>query len=184
MESKFSLKILLLLLASMQALCQGTFTRIPEDRNKVILIEKLGEDEYQHLIEMSQDDFDQGPDGWRKYSEDYSIVRYLIAEYMEINKLPEYETTMLTWHLGQIHAIHGNYQEAVVEMEKCISNKMGTGWNAYARGTIAFLQKDRKELQENLWILEAQYNQVNIEFLDKFMKYFDSTYAFAYFAPE
>jgi len=53
-------------------------------------------------------------------------------------------------------------------------------WKCYVEGSIAFLEKDKPKLLEALELLKKQDNQMNIEFLEKFLKYCDKPYKEVY----
>ena len=143
------------------------------------IITTIGSEEYTRLMNLSLDDFDQSSQGFRQYSNDYELVRLVIPEYIKVNKLATSESRNLHWHLGQMHAFNDNYKEAIAEMKQSYLASSKT-WQAYVDGTIAFLEKDKQALIKALELLNEQDNQMNIEFLEKFIKYFDQSYRQAY----
>jgi hypothetical protein len=149
-----------------------------QDKDKIISI--IGTEEYQRQMSLSLDDFDQSYEGFRQYSDDYNLVKILIPEYIAVNNLSASVSTTLHWHLGQIHAFNGEYVKAINEMKQSKFDGSPVYWNCYVDGSIAFLERDKNALEENLRILEQQENQMNIEFLEKFVKYFDKPYWEAY----
>jgi hypothetical protein len=142
--------------------------------------ESLGADEYTRLMHLSLDGFDQSYEGFRKYSENYDLVRLIIPEYINLNHLSIYEAANLHWHLGQMHAFNDNIEAAIAEMAQSNLESSPIFWKCYVEGSIAFLKKDKAKLLESLEILRKQDNQMNIEFLEKFVKYFDRPYWEAY----
>ena len=143
------------------------------------MVNSVGEEEYDRLMNLSMDDFDQSPDGFRKHSADYDLIKYLIPEYIEFNALSKGESRNLHWHLGQMYAINNNSDAAIEEMKQSYVDGSKT-WECYVNGTIAFLQKDKAALMESLEALSQQENQMNIEFLEKFVTNFEASYKEAY----
>ena len=134
--------------------------------HKTEIVNAIGQDEYARLMTSSIDLFDQSSEGFRQYSDNYALVSLLIPEYIEVNQLSDEESRNLHWHMGQIHAFNGYEQEAIAEMKQSYAGGSIT-WKCYVDGSIAFLQQD---------------NQMNIEILEKFVKYFDKSYMEAYSA--
>ena len=56
-------------------------------------------------------------------------------------------------------------------------------WQSYVKGTIAFLERDKSTLEESIRTIAEQENQMNIEILEKLLKYYDRPYAEAYNQP-
>ena len=159
------------LLVLMAFSCDG------DDKNK--LLEILGVEKHDQLMKLSLDEFDQSPFGFRKYAGDYDLVQLLIPEYIRTNQLSEQKSRNLHWHLGQIHAFNENYQKAIRQMEQSYAGGSDT-WKCYVDGSIAFLKEDKGALMDAVGALSQQDNQMNLEFLEKFVKYFDLTYTEAY----
>lgn len=144
-------------------------------------IEKIvGAAEYNRLMGLSKYDFDQSANGFRQYSDNYELLRLLLPEYLAVNELSESQQSGLHWHLGQIHALNDNVEEAIAEMKQATYGPLF--WKCYVEGSIAFLERDKAKLIESLELLKKQDNQMNIEFLEKFVKYFDRSYREAYSA--
>jgi len=150
--------------------------------HKAEIVKVLGEEEYTRLMGLTLDDFDQSYDGFRQYSDDYELVSMLIPEYISENRLTAIQSRNLHWHLGQIHAFNQNYQDAVREMKQSYEGG-STTWRCYVDGSIAFLERDRVALQRALNTLSEQENQMNLEVLEKLLKYFDRSYLEAYSQP-
>jgi hypothetical protein len=143
------------------------------------IVEEIGSEEYTRIMNLSLDDFDQSSEGFRQYSGNYELTCLLIPEYISVNKLSAGQSRNLHWHLGQVHAFNNNYEDAISEMKQSYTGGSLT-WASYVTGTIAFLEKDEAALKEALRVLGEQENQMNIEILEKFVKYFDKSYAEAY----
>ncbi len=151
--------------------------------NKDLILEHLNEEEYNRLMSMPSFDFDQSADGFRKYSNNYELTCLLVPEFIKVNKLSDREAGNLHWHLGQIHAFKGEKDAAISEMKQSYRGDFVT-WDSYVKGSIAFLENDKASLQEALDTLRNQENQMNIEFLEKFITHFDKSYAEAYSASD
>lgn len=158
----------------------GTSACVQENKAEIIKI--LGSEEYVRLMKLSLDEFDQSAEGFRPYSGNYELICLLIPEYINVNELSAGHSRNLYWHLGQIHAFNNNYENAITEMKQSYEGGSLT-WASYVSGTIAFLEKDKTSLLEALKTLGEQENQMNIEILEKFVKYFGESYSEAYNAP-
>jgi hypothetical protein len=170
-----TLKQLILTLILLNLLVISGCSRTSKEK----ITEIIGEDEYSRLMNMSAYDFDQSPDGFRQYSDDYYLISFLIPEYISVNQVSEGKSRNMHWHMGQMHAFYGNYEKAIIEMKQSYSG--GTvSWANYVSGSIAFLEKDRVALLESMIALKEQENQMNIEILEKFLNNFDKSYNEAY----
>lgn len=143
------------------------------------------------LLNLDYNSFDQSlPDGgWRKYQQCPLLTRDLIDAYTAQHEgtLQKQQWDVLVWHSGQISAMAGDYADAISKMEKTFKpNEKPTDaflWNPYARGTIAFLKRDKTSL-----VLEGKklarglspFNRLNLRKVDSFIRCFDSTYQEAY----
>jgi len=156
------------------------FTQTPRET-----IERcVGDQEYTRLMHLSLDDFDQSFEGFRKYSDNYELLCLLIPEYIQVQDLSIYEAANLHWHLGQIHAFEGNVAKAIGEMQQSNLETSPIFWKCYVEGSIAFLEHDKPKLMQSLALLREQENQMNIEFLEKFVRHFDKPYWEAYGAED
>lgn len=153
-----------------------------EKSNQEKIIELTGQEEYNRLMNLSMDDFDQSGIGFRQHSDNYELTEMLIPEYIAVNKLDDKMSRNLHWHLGQIHAFNENYKKAIAEMKQSYAGGPKY-WECYVTGSIAFLERDKPKLEEALRVLWEQDNQMNVEILEKFVKYFDQSYAEAYSSP-
>jgi len=152
------------------------------DRNKEEIEAMIGPKEYSRLMALSPHAFEQSPERLRKHSGNYALTSLIIPEYIELNKVSMHEAANLHWQLGQIHAFNDQVPLAIIEMRKAVFENSPVHWTCYVNGTIAFLEKDREKLKASLDLLYMQDNQMNFEFLEKFIKYFDKSYADAYHA--
>ena len=153
-----------------------TKNRKKQEKDKSAIIKILGTGEYERLMGLSVHEFDQTSEGFRQYSGNYELVSLIIPEYIGVNGLSLRESRNLHWHMGQIHAFNGYSEDAIREMKQSFEGGTVT-WSCYVNGTIAFLEKDKASLLEALVTLKEQENQMNIEILERFLKYFDASYA-------
>ena len=173
--------LLVLLIIPVTSHCQD-YRSSATINHKEGILNLIDLEEYERLMSLSLDDFDQSGIGFRQHSGDYELVLLLIPQYIMINKLPDNYARNLHWHLGQIHAFNGYEADAISEMKQAYAG--GTVyWECYVTGSIAFLEKDLPTLEDALQRLREQDNQMNIEILEKFVKYFDKGYVEAYSAP-
>lgn len=108
--------------------------------------------------------FDQCPQGWRQYdmlgelTEAVRVIRTYLSLWaqgptwhkdtpadVEGRTVP---TSLVHWHLGQVLAFNDQVPEAIESMRNCIVLEASPAFAAYARGTIAFLKRDARGLDE------------------------------------
>ena len=169
-----SLQAFLVLISFLVLSCDQMLSR------KAKIIEFVGENEYAAQMELSLDDFDQSSIGFRKHSANYELIRLLIPEYIEINKLSGFEAGNLHWHLGQMHAFNNNIDDAIAEMELSYLEGMPIFWKCYVDGSVAFLQRDKPKLLAATELLKEQDNQMNLEVLERLINDYDKSYWQAY----
>lgn len=117
---------------------------------------------------------------WRKLSqEDHNeeaaqlILSYYKQNKQSVNRQPLY------WHAGQCFALTGQNEMAIRYMKRTYSSFLhrfggedGMKWYYYARGTVAFLERDKKKLSSIIekWKLrypdELNYNAL-VEMYEK-----------------
>jgi hypothetical protein len=110
------------------------------------------------------------------------VERYLIG----------YESNLrsLKWHQAQLLAMSGKYAQAVSVARQAV-NPSETAqhpnfkWNAYVLATIAFLQKDSKELARLAQVIEngvktEPMNKTNLEIVLGLVRCIDRPYKVAY----
>ncbi len=148
---------------------------IHKSNRKDKIIEMVGMKEYTRIMNMSAIDFDQSEDGFRKHWRNYDLIRLIIPEFIEVNQVPEDETKLMHWHLGQMHASNDHTAEAIAEM-KLSYNGNNITWDSYVKGTIAFLEKDKPALLESITALRNQENKMNIQILEHMLDHFEMSY--------
>lgn len=94
---------------------------------------------------MDEQQFDQGPDGWRR------IAGMPDCDLVAADLLRDYQAAhgsrvgLLYWHEAQLRAFAGQGAAAIALMQQ--SRKPDAedrgGWNPYVDATIAFLRRDR-----------------------------------------
>jgi hypothetical protein len=146
------------------------------------------------LPELDYQDFDkQGGDGWRKLYDEhcYKESAALIAEFSQTApELSAQQQRNLNFHQGQALAIGGNTAAALAAFKLCfrpVDDQNGFRWNAYLRGTIAFLSKDTSALLAARDELRAHAenvgNRINLGKLENFVAHPEWSYADAYSKP-
>jgi hypothetical protein len=141
-------------------------------------------------LNYSQSDFDSYDCCWRKLSLErrYAEGAALIENYIQnspnaINKHP------LNWHAGQMFASAGNNGKAIKHMKKTynilyrwLGGEEGKQWYYYAKGTIAFIKKDKKTMERMiyLWHKNKLPDDVNLKELKKLLSNWGKTYNEAY----
>lgn len=125
----------------------------------------------EELLALDQQTFDQTPDaGWRPIAAQAgckAAAAGLIREYREraVDRQTEEQRAeepgrfdILFWHEGQLRAIAGETAEALPLFRRAYGDHSSRTWIPYAEATIAFLERDRKALEnarEALLSLEA-----------------------------
>lgn len=98
------------------------------------------------------------------------------------------EVTSLYWHEGQVRAIEGQSDRAIELFRKTFKpeERNRGGWNEYALGTIAFIEKNLPELehQRALMAERSDVAEINLGVLDGFIACFGQTYQKAYSSTE
>lgn len=152
----------------------------------------LSSSEKERLLSLSYDDFDQDHvNGWRVIDGEgcHEEAIHLIELYLDSHKdnLLEWQISILIWHAGQIYAFIDDYKQAKIRFEKnLIPNELPNDnfkWNAYVKGSIAFLEKDKRALGYAIIELEKATNphsENNLKILKSFERCFDKPYREAY----
>lgn len=108
----------------------------------------------------------------------------LIEAYIEATGA---EQNSLRWHIAQLRASHGDYEQAVryarsslIENEDLSARPLR--WNDYVLATIAFLEEDREALQRHRdrvaeGVDEHRGNAMNLRLLDALIEHFEASYA-------
>ena len=133
-------------------------------------------------LAYSQEIFDGYTCCWRKLSAEgkYTEAAELIADYIK-NSPNAVNKHALKWHAGQMYAAAGNNKQAIRDHKKTynIFYKWVSedAWYYYAKGNVAYLQKDKKKLkriiakwdreklekEKNYNALTEMYNQLSNE---------------------
>lgn len=119
----------------------------------------------QNALSYPQSIFDADTCCWRALSKahQYEEAARLILAYLDHNRKPANQQS-LYWHAGQLFASAGNTKWAIKYFKKTYSifylwfgGEDGKTWYYYARGTIAFLEKDKKTLEAMIHTWEAAH---------------------------
>ena len=120
-------------------------------------------------MHMTPYQFDQTKNGWRKLDSEGKFIEAaeLIAAYVKQNQAqitsnPTIQT--LYFHAGQEYAMVGEarYEEAITYFRRAYKGK--PEWDAYVEGTIAFLRRDKTQLEKAI-----QNGAQNVEMLQRFL---------------
>ncbi|MDP4038438.1 MAG: hypothetical protein Q8P54_00500 [bacterium] len=118
--------------------------------------------DYERFLKLNPEEFDQDEEkGWRKLDKEGKSLEAaeVIETYLDMNKdklrdgsadNAELEKVM-HFHIGQLLSFSGSkhYEEAIQHFQKSLQPNR-EGWNYYVGGTVAFLQKDKKNLNQNI----------------------------------
>jgi tetratricopeptide (TPR) repeat protein len=151
------------------------------------------------VLALSYQDFDQNPrKGWRPYyrRECYDQARDLLLAYLAQHPDVADEHYMLRFHVGQLLAMTGEYEEAKQFMRKAYTDfeAPAIDWNAFVDANIAFLDKDKGRLLEMRSRIASQPKLeagpgvpswavgriMNLDVVDGFIACFDEPYVVAY----
>jgi len=122
---------------------------------------------------------------WRKLSsaEQYDEAAKLILSYYRQNKKVANQQA-LYWHAGQCFAMAGENEMAKKYMQKTYSSfykwfggEDGSTWYYYARGTIAFLDRDKRKLSAMIEKWDGKFPQdINYQALLELSEKWDLPY--------
>jgi ABC-type thiamine transport system substrate-binding protein len=107
------------------------------------------------MQDLSPYDFDRSDSGWRlldsqrKFLEAaIAIETYISSHIDKIKTQNQISIQTMYFHAGQAYAMAGPkyYRNAIDNFNKSYKSKID--WDIYVDGTIAFLNKDKKKLQE------------------------------------
>lgn len=134
------------------------FSSLSKTTQKILQSCDVGEGELNRLLALSYDGFDQDFDGgWRALShkENCKLAAQKTVELYILfnNAINLNQLRLLRWHAGQIAADLNNYPMAIAFFKASIETgseaaKSKKPWNLYARGSIAFLMRDKAALQQ------------------------------------
>ena len=104
------------------------------------------------MLDMSPEDFDQSPQGWRSLQakgDCFAETADLIAGYRERHwrTLQLYELHISYWHEGQVRALASQTELAIKLLLAGVSPQSTYGFSEYALATVAFLQNDLEALK-------------------------------------
>jgi hypothetical protein len=110
--------------------------------------------DFENLFKLDYDSFDQDvpSGGWRGIEDEFQAAMIVDAYHLQyFEELNLTQHRMLYWHAGQCYALEGVTKLAVDRFKKGIMTEEQADykarWNAYAEGTIAFLEKDLEKLK-------------------------------------
>ncbi len=138
-------------------------------------------------LSLSYREFDQTQGkGFRAMGDCDKETADLIEAYIQKNG----EASSLVWHVAQLRAMAGDYQQAIIQAKRVLHSKEDAAkiplrWNDYVLATIAFLENDKASLiaHRNAVAEGAEAypgNKRNLELLDGLIRDFGSSYKYAY----
>lgn len=145
--------------------------------------QRLPQAQFDKLMSMSLNDFDQTEEGWRQYKENIPLMIHLVKNYIQRNNVND---ATLNWHLGQLYALNNENEKAVVEMAKTLRPlsdeevELNKSWNYYVLGTIAFLKNDSRTLSSYIDSLANNPITMNIEVLRRLQVNIGKSYKNSY----
>jgi hypothetical protein len=147
--------------------------------------------EFQALLKLDYQSFDQNlPEGgWRGIKDQVSAGQIIdIYHLQSAETLLDWQRRTLYWHAGQVYAGADLENVAIARFEKSFNPdeppEDDFKWNAYVRGTIAFMKRDRSELVRARDDMATSKNpNVNLSVLEGLLRCFDKPYNEAY-GPE
>ena len=111
----------------------------------------------EYFLQMSPEEFDQSPNGWRSFDtpEKHVEAANLIKEYIYRNKDKIDILEIMYFHIGQLLASAGpeHHTEAIQSFKLSFQDSEEL-WNAYVSATIGFLENDIKKIQLSINIIE------------------------------
>lgn len=157
--------------------------------------------EQQRLLALDYAAFDQTTgDGWRPWADrgDFAAAARMLDRYAELHDdLNAPDRRMVRFHAGQMYASLENRSTAIERFRGAFDPDEPPDapfrWNAYVRGTIAFLARDLDALRLSHRELVEQgelemrmpdgtvvKRTPNLDVLERFIEHFDDTYRDAY----
>ncbi len=148
--------------------------------------------EFRALMKLDYISFDQTlPNGgWRGIQDSFEAAKVLDAYNLQNSDvMSESEVRVIFWHAGQSYAMADITEVAIARFQSAYNPKESSAdtfkWNAYVRGSIAFLKRDRKTLQaarDEMYAADPSDENRNRVVLDAFLRCFNKTYREAYSA--
>ncbi|MBK9293146.1 MAG: hypothetical protein IPM57_01685 [Oligoflexia bacterium] len=159
-----------------------------EDRKECL----LSPSNLSEMLKLSYKSFDQTlPDGgWRGLANkgcELEATKVLeIYHLHHYDELAPWQAQILYWHAGQMYAMQGLTDLALARFKKSYSTEEKADdkfkWNAYVKGSIAFLEHDMNSLTKARDELKSANTdaQSNFKILESFIRCFKKSYKEAY----
>lgn len=136
------------------------------------------------VLNYSQTIFDSDTCCWRKLAKlgEYQHAGELLGFYLNNGKVENSHS--LNWHAGQVFAMGGNNRLALKYFKKTYNifylwfgGEDGKAWYYYAKGTVAFIKKDKSTLEKviNKWNFSLP-KDLNYKVLELLYQNWDKTY--------
>ncbi len=146
--------------------------------------------EFQALMKLDYVAFDQTlPNGgWRAIVDKVEAGKVLDAYHVHnLDTLAPWQARVIYWHAGQVYAMADLNDLGIARFEKSYNpaekSDEKSKWNAYVRGTIAFLKHDRSILQaarDEMYSADPSDENINRKVLDSLLRCFNKPYRDAY----
>ncbi len=120
---------------------------------------------FSQTILYTESQFNSDTCCWRLLSSQkkYAEAADLIVQYLNTKSTINNKHS-LNWHAGQMFAMAGNKDEAIKYFNKTysfiskfFSDEDGKQWYYYAKGTVAFIKRDKEQLNRILNKWKAKY---------------------------
>ncbi len=141
-------------------------------------------------LELGYTEFDQTMNsGWRTLPQHqcYQEAAQLITAYIDKHQSQQ---RSLKWHLFQMQAFAGQYEQALIVAPSVLSNeqdqqKSKLAWNDYVLASVAFLQSDLDKIKQHRSAIAARIdehrgNGMNLKIVDNLINGFGKPYRLAY----
>ena len=140
------------------------------------------------MLELDYHAFDQSlpAGGWRAIVDNVDAGKTLDAYLIHNNdQLETWQQQVVRWHAGQMYALGDLTVVALARFKTTFRADEPSddtfGWNAYVKGTIGFLEKDRDKLTEAHHELKLKNpTSHNFKILESFLRCFEKTYKETY----
>lgn len=138
-----------------------------------------------YLISVKQEIFDSDTCCWRKLSQlkNYKEAAELVVEYLNKSKNITNQHS-LNWHAGQLFAMANEKDKAKKYFKKTYSifyklfgDDDAKTWYYYAKGTVAFLERDKQKLNRIILKWNKHFpKDKNYKTLEILLEKWDNTY--------
>jgi hypothetical protein len=151
--------------------------------------DRLLAEAYNRLIEnsefskMSHHEFDQTNNGWRKFGSNHKAAIQAILDFVREKGWGTNKDHVLRWHLFQLYAMENMNTQAKALLQNII--KSGDRNDYYSRGTLAWMNGNKKALQMEIDAAKADKEYmnccaINIKILERMLNGIGKKYSEVY----